>query len=131
MDQHVYGQSACSHGGGDGIDQERHVLIDDGDAHEAAIFRFGAQQNARLAVLASAGGLNNECCGGVQMGAFQGAFAGQHGIADPILQHGCKAAFFLGEFLESRGLAACFCHALRVSSRVRLQSRCRDSLFQR
>ena len=111
MNQHVYRQPACGHGRADRIDQERHVLVDDGNAHEAPPVGLAADQDGGLAVLPLARGLDHEGGCLVHLRSVHRVLAGQQRIVDPALQHLGEAVFFLAQFLDRCGRAATFRHA--------------------
>ena len=62
MEQAVDGQLARRDRIGDGIDQERHVVVDDADAHPAiaGLAAGGFDRQRKLAALAAGGDLGEE-----------------------------------------------------------------------
>ena len=70
MDQAVDVEILRADRGGDRIDQEGHVVVDDGEAHAAAhvVGRDRLQPDRGLAGLTARGGLRNERRGGGPLG---------------------------------------------------------------
>ena len=66
MDQPVDRQTARGDGGGGGVDQEWHIVIDDGDAHEAPLFAEGLQRDGGAVHVPRRSGFEDEPRGFVQ-----------------------------------------------------------------